>query len=84
MTMNRELERVLSACANTRLSIADLELLELEAIEIIMRPNDPQRDRAKRVLSATAEIRKARGIWDAHEMSERDIDDEIAMLRGRS
>jgi hypothetical protein len=83
--MTSKLERELAALANAPLSVTDIEMLELEAIETVMHGGDGMRLRqAKLILRATAEIRKRRGIWDATEMTERDIDDEIAMLRGKS
>ncbi len=74
----------LSECANIPLTMEELERVELAAIDIMTRPDDPQRDRASMALRMAAEIRKARDCWDEQALTDREIDSEIAEIRGLS
>lgn len=75
--------RAIKPLAHAPLSPLEIERLEVESIEAI-RVHAPDADRARLVLRMTWELRKARGTLDHQEMSQREIDDEIAMLRGQS
>lgn len=80
--MSPALERELAALANAPLQIADLELLEVEAVDAMVNAGPgSRRDRAKLTLRMTAEIRKARGLWDHEELTEREVDAQFADLR---
>lgn len=85
MLTRKQLLRECTALANSPLSLLELERLELAAIESI-REQKSDVDYAKIILRMTSEIRKARGLWDSDEMAmtEREIDDELAMIRGQS
>lgn len=72
-----------TALANSPLSVLEIERLEIAAIESI-RVHAQDHDYARLILRMTSEIRKARGIWDHVEMTDREIDDELAMARGES
>lgn len=85
MLTKKQLLRECTALANSPLSLLELERLELAAIESV-RERKPDVDYAKIILRMTSEIRKARGIWDSDDqaLTQREIDDELAMLRGQS
>ena len=85
MLSKKQLLRECTTLANSPLSVPEIEHLELASIEVVRASSGPDRDRARLMLRMTSEIRKARGIWDQDaEMTQREIDDEIAMLRGQS
>lgn len=86
MLSKKQLMRECTALANSplSLSIPELERLELSAIEAV-RESGPGCDSAKLILRMASEIRKVRGLWDHDgDMTQREIDDELAMLRGQS
>lgn len=82
--MDPKLEIELADLANSPMSLHELEYMELGAIESMMRPDDPGRARAKVILRMTAEIRKARGQWHESVLTDNEIDNEIAEIRGLS
>lgn len=87
MLNKKQLLRECTALANSPLSLLEMERIELAAIEEIRSgAGSVNRDQARLVLRMTSEIRKARGLWDSDEqaMTEREIDDELAMIRGQS
>lgn len=85
MLSQKQLLRECTALANSPLSILEIEHLELSAIEAVRASVGPGCDSAKLILRMTSEIRKARGLWDHDgEMTQREIDDELAMIRGQS
>lgn len=86
MLSKKQLLRECTALANSPLSILEIERMEVAAIEAVRAASGEERERAKLTLRMTSEIRKARGLWDSDEteMTESEIQDELAMMRGQS
>lgn len=76
-----DLEHALTELANAPLEQREMDMLELQAIRVLVDRVVDDMPHARQVLRMTAEIRKARGTWAAQELSTREIDDEIAYLR---
>ncbi len=84
MLTKKQLLKECTALANSPLSVLEIERLEIAAVEAIRLQAPKDLEFARVILRATAEIRKARGLWDHVEMTDREIDDELAMVRGQS
>lgn len=76
-----DLERELLDLANSPLDQREMDMLELQAMRVLVDRMVDDIPHARQVLRLTAEIRKARGTWDAKDLSTREIDEEIAHLR---
>lgn len=73
-----ELTRLLS----DPLSLREIEMLELVAIDVVTRFYDgPKLLHSKNILRMTAEIRAARGCWNDETLTQAEIDREISELR---
>lgn len=76
-----DLEHELTDLANAPLEQREIDMLELQAMRVLVDRVVDDMPHARQVLRLTAELRKTRGTWAAQELTTREIDDEIAYLR---